>query len=369
MKRPIILLILLAAVAGGCKNKPKKISFDYTTLPANWTMLTTPDDDSRGYLVSEDVLTIERDNLSINYFSTGEALDLKILRSYLVGDTILMDVKQGDYGSESNVKLVWVNKDHGVARWIFDEGYSETCISNDKLSAFQKINHDGKGIEPADTKTKAENPEELVPGDQTVFEKIIGDLNHDGREDCVIITKETDEEAFVVDEYDGRVLDRNRRGILIAFNKGGYYETALAKESCFSSENEDGGVYFAPELGIDIEKNNLKIHYSHGRYGWWQYIFRYRNNRFELIGYDEFNNRGPVTENSVSVNFLTKKEQTLKNTNHDAEGGDEVFDETWKDIVLPNGLVKLSEIISFDAFDVSRTYTEKTDAAPDVTEE
>jgi hypothetical protein len=223
---------------------------------------------------------------------------------------------------------------------------------------FPKSNHDGEGIEPADTKTKAKNPEELVPGDQTVFDKIIGDLNRDGREDCVIITKETDEEAFVMDEYRG-VLDRNRRGILIAFNKGEYYETALVKESCFSSENEDGGVYYAPELGIDIEKNNLKIHYSHGRYGWWQYIFRYRNNHFELIGYDEFNNRGPVTERIVSVNFLTKKEQTSKNTNPDAEGGDEVFDETWKDIVLPNGLVKLSEIVSFDAFDVSRTYTVK----------
>ena len=45
------------------------------------------------------------------------------------------------------------------------------------------------------------------------------------------------------------------------------YVLATKNYDCFSSENEDGGVYFAPELDISIEKGNLYVHYGHGRYG------------------------------------------------------------------------------------------------------
>ena len=187
--------------------------------------------------------------------------------------------------------------------------------------------------------SKSENPEDLVCSDETILEKIFGDLNNDGEEDCVIITKQTKKDvASVRNQFDEKA-DRNRRGILIAFKEGKYYHTFLTIPDCFSSENEDGGVYFAPDMGVGIEKGNLFVMYGHGRYGWWQYIFRYRNNNFELIGYDSSENRGPITEKITSINFLTKKKQTKININPDPDPEseeEEVFEETWQDIVISN---------------------------------
>ena len=210
--------------------------------------------------------------------------------------------------------------------------------------------------------SKSKNPDDLVRSDEVILEKFFSDLNNDGMEDCVIITKQTKKEAFVTDEYRGE-LDRNRRGILIAFKDSTEnYNTVLAIPDCFSSENEDGGVYFPPELGVGTRRGNLIIGYGHGRYGSWEYVFRYRNKNFELIGYDQSNNRGPITESRISINFLTKKKQTLVNTNPNIPDDDsdyeEVFEETWKDIVIEN-LVKLSDIKDFGMFEVSKHYIEK----------
>jgi hypothetical protein len=207
--------------------------------------------------------------------------------------------------------------------------------------------------------TQSKNSKNLVRSDETILEEIFGDLNNDGEDDCVIITKQTKKEAMSVKNQFDEEVDRNRRGIVIAFKEGEYYNTILAIPDCFSSENEDGGVYFAPELSVEILKGNLKIHYGHGRYGWWQYLFRYRNNNFELIGYDGFSHRGPIMQNGVSINFLTKKQQTLTNTNLDAEDeSEEVIEETWQNITISN-LVKLIDIKDFDEFSVSDYYTEK----------
>jgi hypothetical protein len=195
------------------------------------------------------------------------------------------------------------------------------------------------------------NPTDFLPKGFVVFEKINGDLNKDGVEDCVLIIKGTDKNQVLTDEYRGQ-LDRNRRGIIVLFNKNDHYELAVKNYDCFSSENEDGGGYFAPELSIEIKKGNLIVHYGHGRYGNWKYTFRYQNSDFELIGYDQSDNRGPIVERETSINYLSKKKQKKVNTNENAEGGDEVFKETWKNIDL-NKLIKLSEIKNFDELDMS----------------
>ena len=105
-------------------------------------------------------------------------------------------------------------------------------------------------------KSNSKNPDDLVPSEETIFEKIFGDLNNDGEDDCVIITKQTKKSAFETDEIRGE-LDLNRRGIVIAFKEGDYYNTVLTIPDCFSSENEDGGVYFAPELSVEIKRGNI----------------------------------------------------------------------------------------------------------------
>ena len=112
-------------------------------------------------------------------------------------------------------------------------------------------------------------------------------------------------------------------------------------------------MYFAPELSLEFERGNLIIHYAHGRYGYWRYIFRYQNANFELIGYDE-SNGGVIVRSEVSINFLTKKKLTRENINEDAhQGGDEIFEETWENIEIEH-LIKLSEIKDIDELDIHK---------------
>lgn len=197
----------------------------------------------------------------------------------------------------------------------------------------------------------APSPAAFVPAGYVISEQIQGDLNKDNQPDQVLLIKATDKTAFVQDAHRG-TLDRNRRGLLVALKNTDHYELVLAHHDCFSSENEDGGVYFPPELGLDIQKGNLLVHYAHGRYGAWTYTFRYRNAEFELIGYDNDQNRGPITEKSVSINFLTKKMRVRENLNPDAnDSGDEKFRETWQTFTLSRP-ARLRDIADFDEFNV-----------------
>lgn len=199
---------------------------------------------------------------------------------------------------------------------------------------------------------KRKTPEDFIPKGYVVFDTIYGDLDKDNTEDCVLIIKGTDKSKIIEHEYRGR-LDRNRRGIIVLFNKNDNYELASKNYDCFSSENEEGGVYFAPELSVEIDKAKLHVSYGHGRYGYWSYTFRFQNNDFELIGYDSSYNRGPVVITETSINFLTKTKIVKENMNKDAEtDGDEIFEKTVTKIKRSK-LIKLSEIKDFDELDVS----------------
>ena len=193
-------------------------------------------------------------------------------------------------------------------------------------------------------------PADFIPTGFVLYEKHFGDLNKDGLEDCVLLIKQTDTTNIVINRFDKEV-DRNRRGIIVLFKNESSYQLADQNHDCFSSENEDGGVYYAPELGIEIKNNKLYIHYEHGRYGFWKYTFRYQNGNFEMIGYDASSNYGPIVNTETSINFSTKKKLVKQNTNEDAEGGDEVFEETWSKIDIES-LLKLSEIEDFDSLEM-----------------
>lgn len=196
------------------------------------------------------------------------------------------------------------------------------------------------------------NPSDFLPKGYVIFEKANGDLNKDGIDDCVLIIKGTDKSKIVAENQ--KLLDRNRRGIIILFKQKDHYELAVKNYTCFSSENEDGGVYFAPDLSINIKKGNLYINYMHGRYGYWQYTFRSQKGDFELIGYDESNSNGPVIRNETSINFLNKKKLTKENINEnlDQESGQEHFKNKSVNIKADK-LIKLSEVKDFDEFDMS----------------
>ena len=192
---------------------------------------------------------------------------------------------------------------------------------------------------------KLTDPISFIPKEYVIFEKVFGDLNMDGLPDCVLIIKGTDKTKIINDEYRGK-LDRNRRGIIVLFKKNDQYELVTKNYNCFSSENEDGGVYFPPELSVEIKKGKLYVTYGHGPYGYWGYTFRFQKSDFELIGYDK-SNGAVVISSETSINYLTKIKATKKNINENAEGGDEVFKKTNKKIQVKK-LIKLSEIKDFD---------------------
>ena len=203
------------------------------------------------------------------------------------------------------------------------------------------------------SKNPIDNEGVVLPDGYKLFDKIQGDLNNDGKDDYVLIVKGTDKEKIVLNRFEKEV-DRNRRGILIYLTSNGKDSLVTKNLSCFLSENEDGGVYFPPELTIYIENGKLYVHYGHGRYGHWKYTFRYQNSDFALIGYDSSENYGPIVNRETSINFLTKKKFIRENVNEKTlEGGDEIFEETWEDIKTKE-LRKLSEIKDFTDLEINK---------------
>lgn len=201
------------------------------------------------------------------------------------------------------------------------------------------VSKDGKHVGASD----------FLPKGFILADEIPGDLNKDAIVDCVLLIKATDKTKFVDDKIRGR-LDRNRRGILVLLNKKTGYLPIFKNDRCFSSENEDGGVYFAPELWLNVEKGNLIIHYGHGRYGYQKYTFRLENSDFRLIGYDEQDGGAEIRE-IRSINFLTKKKQVKKNVSEDP--GQEIFKETWSMIIHPKPIL-FSEIKDVEDLDMSK---------------
>ena len=192
----------------------------------------------------------------------------------------------------------------------------------------------------------------FIPIGYNINEVTYGDLNKDELTDCIITIKKVDAANVIVNDYNWTV-DRNRRGIIVLFKQAEGYNLASKNYDCFSSENEDGGVYFAPELWMESKNNNIRIHFSHGRYGYWTYTFRFNGFDFELIGYDASDNRGPVVNREVSINFLSKKKLVRVNINQQAESGEEVFEEKWEEI-QPAETILLSEVVDFDVIDADQ---------------
>jgi len=241
---------------------------------------------------------------------------------------------------------------------IFGVLIFSSCNKSDNNKAMVNDNNDT--LKKTETIVKKENvivdntkpKQDFIPKGYVVFREFFGDLNKDGVNDCVLIIKDTKPENIVTNRFETEV-DRNRRGIIVLFKKDKGYELATKNYDCFSSENEDGGVYMPPDLDIRLEKGNLILHYAHGRYGYWAYTFRHQNNDFELIGYDYSENFGPVTQSFTSINFLTKKKLVKTNINPQGDADDEVLESKWHTIKVAK-LLKLSEIEDFDELNVDK---------------
>ena len=184
-----------------------------------------------------------------------------------------------------------------------------------------------------------------IPDQYFLFDAVEGDLNQDGHKDAVLIVKKIDPKGWVNHPDQGR-LDRNRRGIVVLLQNQGKYQKLMQNLTAFSSENEEGGVYFSPQLSVDIRKNILEIHYGHGRYGYWTYKFRLEQQDMRLIGYDLSSNRGPYTDYRVSINFLSNQRKHSQNINLADRDLEEKFKHTWSRVNYSP--IYLSQIKDFD---------------------
>lgn len=195
------------------------------------------------------------------------------------------------------------------------------------------------------------DPAKFSIDNQKITDVVTGDLNKDGIVDYVYLVKGVDLKHVVKSEMMGFV-DRNRRGLVILLSQGDVYKLAVQNLGCFSSEFEEPGNYYQPELDLFIERGVLKVHYAHGRYGYWRYLFRFQQEAFELIGYVH-SYGGAIIEKEVSINFSTRKKKVKLNTNEFAQGGDEDFQVEWSTFKLDN-LIKLSEVKDFDNLNMSK---------------
>lgn len=200
-----------------------------------------------------------------------------------------------------------------------------------------------------DDSTKMKATDFITEG-YTLFEEIKGDLNNDGLQDAVLIIKGTDKEKILVEE-NAVNLNRNRRGIFVLFKNEKGYELVLKNYDCFSSESEEGSAYFDPELKVSIANGNLDIAFSHGKHGFWNYNFQYKNNDFELVSYKVTSNKGSTIKKETSIDYLSKKKTIKTNTNKKNKNGEEVFEEKVENIVIKK-IVKLSEIKDFDELNI-----------------
>lgn len=230
---------------------------------------------------------------------------------------------------------------------------SPTADKTDKSAPQSEVTTSSEEEETVAKKDLKSKAADFIPEGYVLFEKIEGDLNKDGLKDCVLLVKGTDKKRIVEDEERG-ALDQNRRGVIVLLKWKEGYEQLTQNIDCFSSENEDGGVYYAPELSLEIKKNNLYVRYEHGRYGYWSYTFRMKDQDMELIGYDNSENHGAMVMTETSINFLTKKKLVKENVNEEAENsGDEQFVENSSKVKIDK-LMKLSEIKDFDGLDMSK---------------
>ena len=189
-----------------------------------------------------------------------------------------------------------------------------------------------------------------IPQSFVLYKELKGDLNKDAKVDLVLIVKSTDPKMHEANQF-GEQVDRNRRGIIVLLYDDGKYKKVMQNLAAFSSENEDGGVYFAPELVPSIEKGLLKIHYAHGRYGYWSYSFRLEGQDLRLIGYDDSSNHGPYIDNQTSINFLSQKKLYRDNINKNNDDAEPRFKESWRRIHAAP--IYLSQIHDFDQLTLS----------------
>lgn len=173
------------------------------------------------------------------------------------------------------------------------------------------------------------NVQAFIPKGWKMILQSTGDLNKDGLADEAIVIENMDARNVIENEGFGQPkLNLNYRILLVLFRtRADAYQLAVKNYGFIPSENQEESPCLADPLmqegGMTIEKGLLKIHYQYFlSCGSWyltnkDYTFRFQQQKFLLIGYDEYSlHRSSGAQSMTSINFLTKKRS-------DTTGGNE----------------------------------------------
>ena len=155
-----------------------------------------------------------------------------------------------------------------------------------------------------------------VPKGWKIIKSVEGDLNGDNQADAVLVLQKQDKANIIPNDSMGLTeLDTNPRMLKVLFKQADGYKTAVENTTLIPPESDkDNGCLADPLSDVSINKGRLKVHfewfYSCG--SWWMshsdYLFRYQNDRFLLIGYSHYEyHRASGEINEYSDNYLTGK--------------------------------------------------------------
>ena len=177
---------------------------------------------------------------------------------------------------------------------------------------------------PTDFPEQGNKMEDFVPKHWSAIMKVDGDLNKDGLTDTALILEQENPENISVTEYND-TLNTNPRALLVLFKQeNGTYKLAAKNDKGFIEPPKENSSLLDPlgEGDINIKNNTLrlKFQYFFSAGSWYitnvEYVFRYQNSHFELIGVETNSfHRATGEETIVSFNLSTNKLETTMGGN------------------------------------------------------
>ena len=185
------------------------------------------------------------------------------------------------------------------------------------------------------------NYQQFVPKNWKIIETAHGDLNHDGMQDLVLVIEENNRKNVITNDGLGNPkLNTNPRALLVLFKTAQGYQL-ISKNEKLPSENDADSRCLADPLedgAVTIAKGILKINlYYWLSCGSWYvtnntFSFRYQNQSFKLIGFDQMSfHRASGEKSSLSINFSTGKVKEITGKNEFEESTQPAKTE-WKNL-------------------------------------
>lgn len=177
---------------------------------------------------------------------------------------------------------------------------------------------------PTDFPEQGNKMEDFVPKHWSAIMKIDGDLNKDSLADTALIVEQENPNNISITEYND-TLNTNPRALLVLFKQeNGTYKLAAKNDKGFIEPPKESSSLLDPlgEGGINIKNNTLRLRFQYffSAGSWYitnvEYVFRYQNNHFELIGVETNSfHRATGEETIVSFNLSTNKLETTMGGN------------------------------------------------------